>query len=214
MFLLNYRWNYYSLLEPIKECHEEISIHTPSSQTMGNKELEPWSPRWVRQELRKRNSGLLPNDPNHDEKPSANAKGPLCKCDLECQSHMTIDYDTYGMRYWSCPQPTCLFHWGWDEEKPWEVVSVWTFTWPIVTNVVINHFIFLKGVRVDLFPPPPNPLGCDFKQWIDDYMTPTDEEYVGCVKKNGAMRKGVSSSKESYLLCFVLLFHYGVVRFS
>jgi hypothetical protein len=44
----------------------------------------------------------------------------------------------------------------------------------IVNNVIINYFIFLKGVRIDLFPPPPKPSGCDFKQWIDDYMTPND----------------------------------------
>jgi hypothetical protein len=53
---------------------------------------------------------------------------------------------------------------------------------------------FFNGVCVELFPPPPKPLGCDFKQWIDDYMTPRDEEYVAWVKKNGAMRKGASSS--------------------
>jgi hypothetical protein len=47
-----------------------------------------------------------------------------------------------------------------------------------------------------LFPPPPKPLGCDFKQWIDDYMTPKDIEYVVWVKKiKVAMRKGASSSK-------------------
>jgi hypothetical protein len=46
-----------------------------------------------------------------------------------------------------------------------------------------------------LFPPPPKPLGCDFKQCLDDYMTPKDIEYVAWVKKNkAAMRKGASSS--------------------
>jgi hypothetical protein len=65
----------------------------------------------------------------------------------------------------------------------------------ILNNVVINRFIFLKGVCIELFPPPPKPLGYDFKQWIDDYMIPCDEEYVEWVKKNGAMRKGASRSK-------------------
>jgi hypothetical protein len=65
----------------------------------------------------------------------------------------------------------------------------------ILNNVVINHFIFLKGVHVELFPPPPKPSGCDFKQWINDYMTPSDEEYMVWVKKNSDMRKGASSSK-------------------
>jgi hypothetical protein len=64
-----------------------------------------------------------------------------------------------------------------------------------LNNVVIKRFIFFKGVRIELFPPPTKLLECDFKQWIDDYMTPSDEAYVAWVKKNGAMRKAVSSSK-------------------
>jgi hypothetical protein len=103
MFLLNYRWNYYPLLEPIKACYEERSIRTPSSQTMGSKELEPWSPKWVRQELRRRNNGLPPNDPNHYEKPLTDTERLLCKCNLNCQSHMSLDHEKYGMRYLSCP---------------------------------------------------------------------------------------------------------------
>jgi hypothetical protein len=100
----------------------------------------------------------------------------------------------YNQRYWSCPQPTYPFNWGWNKEQSWKVVSVLTFIVSI-NNVIINRFIFLKGVCVELFPPPPNPSGCDFKQWIDDYMTPSNETFVVWVKKNGAMRKGVSSSK-------------------
>jgi hypothetical protein len=52
---------------------EEVKqeAYTHMSQTMGSKELEPWSPRWVRQQLRERNNGLPSNDQNHDEKPSA-----------------------------------------------------------------------------------------------------------------------------------------------
>jgi hypothetical protein len=64
-----------------------------------------------------------------------------------------------------------------------------------INNVIIKHFIFLKGVHVELFPPPSKPSGCDFKQWIDDYMTPSDEVYMAWVKKNSDMRKGASSSK-------------------
>jgi hypothetical protein len=128
MFLLNYGWNYYSLLEPIKTCHEERSIHTPTSQRMRSKEPEPWSPRWVKQELRRRNNGHPPNDPNRDEKPPTDTERPLCKCDLDCQSHMSLDHKTYGMRYLSCPLPTSPFNWGWNEEKPRKVVSVLTFT--------------------------------------------------------------------------------------
>jgi hypothetical protein len=114
MFLLIYRWNYYPLLEPINGHHEGRSIHTYRSQTMGRKAPEPWSPRCVRQQIWEMRNGLPPNDLNHDEKPLAGAERPLCKCDLECQNHMSIDYDTYDMRYWSCPQPSYLFHWGWD----------------------------------------------------------------------------------------------------
>jgi hypothetical protein len=163
---------------------------------MGSKESEPWSPEWVRQKLREKNNGLPPNDLNHDEKPPADAERPLCKCDLDCQSHMSLDHDTYGKRYWSCPLPTCPFHWGWDEEKPRKVVSVLTFTLYILNKVIINCFIFFKGVHVTLFPPPLKPPGCDFKEWIDDYMTPKDIEYVTWVKKNRAdMSKGGSNSK-------------------
>jgi hypothetical protein len=43
---------------------------------------------------------------------------------------------------------------------------------------MINHFIFLNNVHVDIFPPPPKPPGYDFKQWIGDFMTTSDEEYV------------------------------------
>jgi hypothetical protein len=46
-----------------------------------------------------------------------------------------------------------------------------------------------------LFPPPLKPLGCDFKQWIDDYMTSKDIEYMVWVKKNVVMSMGASSSK-------------------
>jgi hypothetical protein len=34
--------------EDIKTCHEGRSIYTRRTQTMGSKEPEPWSPRWVR----------------------------------------------------------------------------------------------------------------------------------------------------------------------
>jgi glutaredoxin len=52
------------------------------------------------------------------------------------------------------------------------------------------------GVRIELFPLPSKPPGCDFKKWINDYMTPKDIEYVTWVKKNkAAMSKGGSSSK-------------------
>jgi hypothetical protein len=30
------------------------------------------------------------NDPNHDEKSPADVKRPLCKYDLDCQSHMSF----------------------------------------------------------------------------------------------------------------------------
>jgi hypothetical protein len=65
----------------------------------------------------------------------------------------------------------------------------------ILNNVTINLFISFKGVRIELFPPPPKLSGCDFKQWIDDYITVKDEEYVALVKKCGSMRKDASSNK-------------------
>jgi hypothetical protein len=54
---------------------------------------------------------------------------------------------------------TSPFNWGWDKEKPSKVVSVLTFTMPILNNVVIDCFIFLNGVHVELFTPPPKLLG-------------------------------------------------------
>jgi hypothetical protein len=96
----------------------------------------------VSQNLRELNNDLLPNDPNHNEKPPADAARPLCKCDLDCQSHMSTDYDTYSKRYWSYPLPTSLFNWGWDEEKLRKVVLVLTFIVHILNNGFINRFIF------------------------------------------------------------------------
>jgi hypothetical protein len=119
-------------------------IQTHRSHIMGSKELEPWSPRWVRQKLREKDNGLPPNDPNHDEKHPTDAERPLYKCNLDCQSHMSLDHDMYDRRYWSYPQPTCLFHLGWDEEKPRKVVLVLTFTLHILNKVIINHFILLR----------------------------------------------------------------------
>jgi hypothetical protein len=65
----------------------------------------------------------------------------------------------------------------------------------IINNVLSNSCLVFNGARVELFPPPLKPSGRDFKKWIDDYMTPRDEEYVVWVKKNSAIRKGASSSK-------------------
>jgi hypothetical protein len=95
---------------------------------MDSKEPEPWSPMWVRQEVRRRNNGLPPNDPNYDEKPPADAERCLYKCDLDFQSHMSLDHKMYGMRYWFSPLPTSLFNWGWHKEKSQKVISVLTFT--------------------------------------------------------------------------------------
>jgi hypothetical protein len=130
-FLLNYIWNYYLVLMAIKNTsrgRELRCTHTHRPHIMGRKELEPWSPHWLRQELMEANNGLQPNDPNHDEKHPADAARPLCKCDLDCQFHMSLDHETYVMRYWSYSLPTSPFNWGWDEEKLRKVVSVLTFT--------------------------------------------------------------------------------------
>jgi hypothetical protein len=131
---------------------------------MGSKEVESWSSRWVRQKLREKNNGLSSSDSNHDEEPSADVERLLCKCDLDYQPHMNLDHDTYGRWYWSYPQHTCSFHWGWNEEKTRKVVLVLTFTFHMFDIVIINHFIFLKGARVMLFPLPPKLPGSDFKQ--------------------------------------------------
>jgi hypothetical protein len=81
--------------------HEEenYDANTHRPHTMGSKEPEPWSPRWVRQKLREKNNGLPPNDLNHDEKPLADVERHLYKCNLDYQSHMSLDHDMYDMRY-------------------------------------------------------------------------------------------------------------------
>jgi hypothetical protein len=108
-----------------RSCGRELrGIQSHRPHTMGSKELEPWSPLWVRQKLRKKNNGLPPNDLNHDEKSLTNAERLLCKCDLDYQSHMSLEHDTYDMRYWYYPLLTCPFHWGWNKEKPRKVVLV------------------------------------------------------------------------------------------
>jgi hypothetical protein len=109
---------------------------------MDNKQPEPWSPRWVREKLREFNNGLPPNDLNHDEKPPAGAKPPLCKRELECHCYYSLDYDTYDWRYWGCKLSVSPFNWGWDEEQPRKVVSILSFIITI-NNVVINRIIFL-----------------------------------------------------------------------
>jgi hypothetical protein len=64
------------------------------------------------------------------------------------------------------------------------------------TKLLSLTFLFpSRGAHVELFSPPPKPSGCDFKQWIDNYMIVKDKEYVAWVKKCGSMRKGASSSK-------------------
>jgi hypothetical protein len=74
-----------------------IDTHMP--HTIGSKEPEPWSPRWVRQKLKESKNGLPPIDPNHDEKLLANVERPLCKCNLDYQSHMSLEHDMYDMRH-------------------------------------------------------------------------------------------------------------------
>jgi hypothetical protein len=74
--------------------------HAHTSVTkMAGKEPEPWSPRWLRQQHREDNNDLQPNDPNHDRRPPADAERPLCKCDLDCTPLMSLEHDTYDMRY-------------------------------------------------------------------------------------------------------------------
>jgi hypothetical protein len=77
-----------------------------------------------------------------------------------------------------------------------KIVSILTFILHILNSGIINRLIFLKDVCVELFPPSLKPSGCDFKQWIDDYMTPKDVEYVAWVGTvRAAISKGGSSSK-------------------
>jgi hypothetical protein len=46
-------------------------MHILSSHTMASKELEPWTLRWVRQQLKEYSNGHPPNDPSRNKKPLA-----------------------------------------------------------------------------------------------------------------------------------------------
>jgi hypothetical protein len=72
------------VLESIKALHKEenYDAYTRRPHTTGSKEPEPWSPRWVRQKLREKNNGLLPNDPNHDENLQPTQKDPYANAIL------------------------------------------------------------------------------------------------------------------------------------
>jgi hypothetical protein len=101
-YMLSFYWITYVITTPVLESikaldeEEKYDTYTHRPHTVGSKELEPWSPRWVRQKLREKNNGLSSNDPNHNEKPPANTERPVCKCNFNCQSHMSLDHDTYG----------------------------------------------------------------------------------------------------------------------
>jgi hypothetical protein len=91
---------------------------------MASKQLEPWTPRWVGEKLRDIDNGLLPNDPNRDKKTLVGANPPLCKCEIKCHCCYSLDYDTYGRRYYGCKLPIYPFNWGWEEEQSMTVLLV------------------------------------------------------------------------------------------
>jgi hypothetical protein len=55
-----------------------------------------------------------------------------------------------------------------------------------------------------LFPPPQKPSGCDFKQWIDNYMMLKDIEYVVLVRRT-KLPWGRVCQAASSLMCSSLL---------
>jgi hypothetical protein len=97
----------------------------------------------VRQKLREKNNDLPPNDPNHDEKPPINTERPLCKCDLDCQSHMSLEYDMYDMRYLVLPSAHLSVPLGLGQGEAEEGSFSSTFTLHIVNIVIIDRYIFL-----------------------------------------------------------------------
>jgi hypothetical protein len=137
-YMLSFYWITYVIttpvLESIKALHEEenYDTYTRRPHTMGSKELEPWSPRWVRQKLREKNNDFPPNDLNHDEKPPTDVERLVCKCDFDCQSHMS-----FRPRY--VRQEVLVLP---SAHLPRKVVSALTFTFHILHIVVINRFIF------------------------------------------------------------------------
>jgi hypothetical protein len=137
-YMLSFYWITYVIttpvLESIKALHEEenYDTYTRRPHTMGSKELEPWSPRWVRQKLREKNNDFPPNDLNHDEKPPTDVERLVCKCDFDCQSHMSF-------RPWYVRQEVLVLP---SVHLPRKVVSALTFTFHILHIVVINRFIF------------------------------------------------------------------------
>jgi hypothetical protein len=42
---------------------------------------------------------------------------------------MSLEHETYGMRYCSCPLPSSPFNWGWEKGKPQKPPGCDAFLW-------------------------------------------------------------------------------------
>jgi hypothetical protein len=72
---------------------------------------EPWSPGWMREQLRRQRCGAPPNAPVRDRRPPEGVDPPLCECRDECIVMISWNQETYGRRFWTCGAPHRL-QWG------------------------------------------------------------------------------------------------------
>jgi hypothetical protein len=127
-----------------KSCKRELRrIQTHRPHTMGSKEPEPWSPRWVRKKLREKNNGLPPNDPNHDEKTSGRRRKTLMQMwfRLPIPHEFREQYVRQEVLVLPSTHLSPPLGLGQGEVKEGSFNS--TFMLHIVNNVIINCYICL-----------------------------------------------------------------------
>ena len=122
------------------------------TNTMSNK--EPWSPFWVKKSLDWWNNGAARNTPDRDLKPPATEEPPLCKCNMECSPIVSHDLETYGMRYWTCSEPTRLSFFK-DEKR--KVTISFCAILILLQSLLCNCVISSKALGLNYLKSLPNP---------------------------------------------------------
>ncbi|TVU24724.1 hypothetical protein EJB05_27178 [Eragrostis curvula] len=125
--------------------------------------------RELDEELAEWEDGPPANDPNRDTflnprpPPTGFEGAPQCHYGRRCVSSASKDIDTWGRRMWKCPQEALN-----DLE-----------TYPSTTASREKH-----AKRGQTWSKYSNlPKGCDFIQWIDDTISPKDQEWVNLKRK-------------------------------
>ncbi|TVU17956.1 hypothetical protein EJB05_34018, partial [Eragrostis curvula] len=111
--------------------------------------------------------GPLANDPNRDtflnpQPPPTGFEGaPHCHCGMRCVGSTSKDINTWGRRMWKCGQ---------EARNDLE-------TYPSTTASRAKHPAQTFSEYATL------PKGCDFIKWINNSMSPKDQEWVNLKKK-------------------------------